>query len=430
MSTHLYFSLFKYFLNLYRCERKSASELKKIQLQKFKDLFEHAKRHSAFYKRFYKEAGVYDMEIRSFEDIQKLPMTDKSLLKAQKAQDLLTVPINSKNINIHSTSGSTGVPFKVYYNSYEDYSAHCRILFALLKMGYTPFRKITMVTRYKPNDTFEIENEVKPLSFIQKKFGIFNREIISIYTPTDKIIDQLLETKPHFLWSTPSIIDIIISRLKQRGVKFNLPVVIFYAESINNNQLKNYRKYIAQKVIDIYGLMECPTMAATYDDMDIKHLFSSSVLVEFMYKDRQKRVGTPVITNLINHTMPFIRYNTGDTGSLLEHDENFPTKVIGTIHGRKDDILELKNGQKFAFHHAYEMFMDFHEVEMYRFIQKDEEVTLQLKIDTQLKTKEDIEKLAKERWANRFPSDLLKIQFVDEFKVDPNTGKFKNMIKY
>ena len=430
MNTHLHFGLIKYFLNLYRFERKSVNEIKKIQLQKFNALFEHAKKHSPFYKRFYKEAGVYDMQICSFEDIQKIPLTDKALLRDQKPKDLLTVPIDSKNINVHSTSGSTGVPFKVYYNNHEDYSAHCRVFFSLLKMGYNPFKKITMIARYEPNDTFEIENELKLLSIIQKKLGVFNRAILSIYDPPDKIINRILESKPKILWSTPSIIDIIISRLKQRGIKLHLPVVFFTSESISDNQLKNYRKYIARKVVDIYGLAECPTMTAAYDDMNIKQVFSDSVLVEFIDKDRQNLTGTPVITNLINHTMPFIRYKTGDTGSLLEHDQNFPTKVIGRINGRIDDLLELKNGQKFAHHHAYEMFMDFHEVEMFRFVQNDDELILQLKIDSRLKTEQDIEKMAKERWAKRFPSDLLKIQFVDEFKVDPKTGKFRNIIKY
>lgn len=428
MSSHLYFNLLKYFFELYKFERLSVPELKDIQLQRFKKLFNHARENSSFYRNFYKKTGVYDLTIKSFDDIKKIPVIDKSILRTQKPEDLLTVPINTPNINVHSTSGSTGVPFKVYYNRIEDYSAHCRVLYALLKMGYNPFKRITMVTRYEPDDTFEIEKEVKLLSQVQKIIGVFNRTIISIYESPDIIIDKILKKRPYVLWSTPSIMDIIISRLKERGLKLKLPVAFFTSESMSDLQLKRYKEYLADKIVDIYGLAECPTMTAAYTDINSKRVFPNSVFIEIINKDKQKNIGTPIITNLINHTMPLIRYSTGDSCNLLEHID-FPIKIIGRISGRVDDLLKLNNGQEFAHHHAHEMFMDFHEVEMWRFVQKSKKLVLQLKVPSCENT-EKIKSKATERWAKRFSPDLLTIQFVDEFKIDPTTGKFKNIVRH
>ena len=65
-------------------------------------------------------------------------------------------------------------------------------------------------------------------------------------------------------------------------------------------------------------------------------------------------------------------------------------------------LLRLGNGKYLAHHHAYEMFKDFHECEMYKFIQKpDKTVLLQLKIAHD-QDQSYVEKLAYERWRKRF----------------------------
>ena len=81
------------------------------------------------------------------------------------------------------------------------------------------------------------------------------------------------------------------------------------------------------------------------------------------------RVGDVIITNLINKTMPFIRYDLGDFVEVLD-DRQFPNKKIGRIHGRFDDIITLDNGETLSFHQTYQLFHDFHQCKQYKFLQR------------------------------------------------------------
>jgi phenylacetate-coenzyme A ligase PaaK-like adenylate-forming protein len=133
-----------------------------------------------------------------------------------------------------------------------------------------------------------------------------------------------------------------------------------------------------------------------------------------------------IITNLINKTMPIIRYDLNDWAEIDGHPE-FGHKYIKRIFGRQDDIISLNNGRFLAHHHVHEMFMNFHECEMFKFIQKpDETVLLQLKIARD-QDPSQVEKLAHERWSKRYGEITLLVEFVNDFEINPRTGKFKNI---
>ena len=144
--------------------------------------------------------------------------------------------------------------------------------------------------------------------------------------------------------------------------------------------------------------------------------------------DKREKTGTVIISNLINKTMPILRYDLNDYAVMDDHPD-FGVKYLKRIIGRKDDILEMDNGVKLTELHTYEMFMDFHECETFKFIQKpDKTIVLQLK-PAQGIERSDLEALARERWRKRFPDASLVIEFVDHFEIDPEIGKFKNMEK-
>ena len=52
-------------------------KLEKLQLKKFQDIFAWAYEHSKFYHKLYNDAGMEPGDIKSFEDIRKVPMIEK-----------------------------------------------------------------------------------------------------------------------------------------------------------------------------------------------------------------------------------------------------------------------------------------------------------------------------------------------------------------
>lgn len=421
-------ALMKYYLSLHYWNSASVDSIKKMQLKKFRNIFDYAKEKSFFYRQYYGDHGVLGLKIESLDDIRKVPIINKSTLKKYSTRDIMTCNTDDL-INIHSTSGSTGEPFKIAFKKYEDYSAHVRVFWALRKAGYRINDKIVMITRYDAEDTFEVEKDVSAISVLQKKLNLFQREIISIYEPVDKIISKLMKTKARILWSTPSIMQIVCNRLKEKEITFDFPIVFFTSEVISPNQKELFNLYLGKYIVNLYGSMESPSLGFDFGLSDRFVVFPNSNYFEFEHvkdNDSSKVIGKVVITNLVNKTMPIIRYDLDDLAEINENPE-FGYKYIKKIFGRHDDIIKLRNGKYLAHHHAYEMFKDFHECEMYKFIQKpDKTVLLQLKIARD-QDQAHVEKLAYARWRKHFEETPLIVEFVNEFKINQQTGKFKNI---
>jgi phenylacetate-coenzyme A ligase PaaK-like adenylate-forming protein len=422
--------LLQYYFEIHQWQKMPIEKVKILQLMRFIKLFEYAKVHSKFYNKLYKDAGVFDLKIKSFEDIEKLPIIDKNLLRKYSYDDILTEPITGK-LNEHSTSGSSGEPVKLYFNRYVDYTSHVRVFYALRKAaGYTPFKKITMITRYEENEHFQIENDLSVLNKIQKVFGFFQRDIISIYTDPDIIIEKIIQSDPYVLWSTPSVLEMVVNRMLAKGISLRIPFIFFTSENLSPLQYNKFTKTLSQNIVDIYGSMESPCLGYEINKSGFRHVYPNSNLFELVNHRMSEigKLGDVLITNLLNFSMPIIRYDLRDMCKVLD-DDRFPNQVIGEVIGRIDDILDFPDGNKFVHHHAHEMFMDFEECDQFKFVQdKYGQIRLQLKANYKY-SKMDIKTKAMQKWNKRFSRYPLQIDFVDAFEIDPKSGKFKNIEK-
>ncbi len=109
----------------------------------------------------------------------------------------------------------------------------------------------------------------------------------------------------------------------------------------------------------------------------------NSTLVEVVNRrqEAKKVVGDVLITNLINHSMPLIRYDLDDCVEVLDRD-TFPNKEIGKICGRNDDIIYFGEHYTLTYHQSYQLFRAFHECVQYKFLERSAgEIVLQLKVD-------------------------------------------------
>ena len=90
-------------------------QLQKLQFKKFHNIFKWAYEHSKFYYKLYSDAGIEPGDIRTFDDIRKVPKVEKSMLRAIQGKepypygDILCVPLEQVT-EYHQTSGTTGQP--------------------------------------------------------------------------------------------------------------------------------------------------------------------------------------------------------------------------------------------------------------------------------------------------------------------------------
>lgn len=396
-----------------------------MQLRKFKEIFEYSRAHSRFYRDVYSKAGVLDLRIRSWDDVKRVPIINKSMLREYDTREIMTCDID-KSINIHSTSGSTGQPFKVAFTKFEDYTSHVRLVKSMMEHGYSPWKKLVLLSRYEPGHEFEVEEDLAKIQKLRAMLPIFRREVISIFEPMQDVANKLRVIKPYVLWSTPSAIQLLAQELEQQNAKLDIPLLLLMAETISEDQLELFKARICRNILDAYGCMEAPSMGFSYNRVDHKKLLPSATLVEVINHrewDKQQ-VGDIIITNLVNKTMPFVRFDLGDFVEILDEDQ-FPNQRIGRIHGRYEDIITLSDGKTLSFHQTYQLFHNFHQCEQYKFLQnRAGELILQLKVKKDA-DKNEIKQKVQERWNQKFNGCDLKIEWIDHFPIDPRSGKFK-----
>lgn len=426
--TTMYLRLLNYFVEQRRWAKLSPEETRRRQTVKFRQLFEHAREHSPFYRQIYREAGVDKLEIRSFEDIQRVPIVDKAMMRGYPPEEIMTRPIDSQLVKI-TTSGSTGEPFQIFQNKYEQYTSHLRVLGMLLRLGYRPWDRILMLTRLDPNAVMPVEKDLAIVPRLRRSLNLFRREIISIYSQPEEIVRWLDARRgAKVFWSTPGIVAILCDYLQRHEIRYDFPLTVLTSETLSDSERQRYAHYLGGRVISHYGTMECPTIGFDDGVSVAKRIFANSCLMELVdqHEENGSRRGTPVITNLVNWTMPFIRYNTHDLATAIDSPD-CPTKAIGPICGRFDDVITLPSGEKFAHHHAHASFMDFAECLQFKFVQYPTgEVALRLRIgpDTDQIA---VQERALERWRKRYPHEPLTIEFVETMPIDAKTGKFKNI---
>jgi len=96
-------------------ETMPREKLKELQVIKFKRIFDWAYHNSPFYKKLYKDAGIEPGDIKTYDDIKKVPKTDKGMLREVQNRppfpycDILSVPLQEVT-EFRQTSGTTGTP--------------------------------------------------------------------------------------------------------------------------------------------------------------------------------------------------------------------------------------------------------------------------------------------------------------------------------
>lgn len=422
----MFFRLLKYFFECVRTFRLPAAEVEKRQIAKFRKVFELAREKSPFYRDLYRKAGVLDLEIRTMDDIRKVPTIDKALLRQRKSEELLTTE-SPKGLLTTTTSGSTGEPFRLYRTRYEMLTSHVRMFVLYWKSGWRPWYRMLLVNHYHPDSVFEGEKLMPWLRIVQKVFPLFRREILSIFN-TPETIRKWFDARPdaQVLISTPSILDILCAHFEEQNIVRPFRLVVLASETLSDAQRERFKKRFGPNIVGHYGLTECPTMGFDDGQRDEKRLFSESVMLEL----QETPCGEPgqkegIITNLVNHAMPIIRYRSHDLiDDLMTPD--CPAKCIGPICGRVDDILRLSGGGVLLHIRVYEMFNTL-DCLQYKIVQyPDGHVALRLHVcdgtdQAAVKTE------ALRRWTAHYPDEPLSIEFVPLMDVSPKTGKFKNI---
>lgn len=326
-------------------ECQDQGSLQRMQFERLSALLQNLERSSEFYRRRFAETGVTGRDIRSIEDISKLPFTLKEDLRDNYPFGLFSSAIRDIR-ELHVSSGTTGNPTVVGYTK-EDVDLWSDVIArSLCCAGAEPGDMIQIAYGYG------LFTGGLGLHYGSLRLGLTVIPCSSGQTKRQLKIMQ--DFKPRILACTPSYALYLAETAREAGLdplKMSLEIGIFGAEPWSEAMRQEIERVWGIRAIDIYGLSEIigPGVACECTHRQGLHIFSDVFYPEVIdpltgKKKAPGEKGELVITSLTKTGMPLIRYRTRDIVTI-DHAPcpcGRTSPRISKVLGRTDDMIVVR----------------------------------------------------------------------------------------
>ncbi len=298
-----------------------------------------------FYRRKFDELGIKPEDIRSIDDIVKLPFTYKTDLRDHFPYGLVAVP-KEEVVRVHASSGTTGKQTVVAYTQHDidvwaDGAAR-----ALAAAGCTKSDYVHVSYGYG------LFTGGLGLHYGAEKLGAAAIPVSS--GNTKRQVQILQDFGSNILCCTPSYAAYIGETCREMGVdttKIPLRAGLFGAEAWSEGMRENIERLLNIDAYDIYGLSEIAGPGVAYECREKQglHVCEDYFYPEIIDPDTGEvlpdgEYGELVFTCIGKEALPLIRYRTRDISALVREKCACGRTVarLKKLKGRTDDMLIIR----------------------------------------------------------------------------------------
>ncbi len=296
------------------------SQLQEIQLNRLKALVSHAQRSSPFYRARFRELDLNAEDLRSIEDLQRVPVIDKATLIANNAT------IHTSGLGRHfvaETSGTSGVALEFKKSERWDSINRAHLMRAYSWYGVQPWDRNGYLWGYNiaPRD----HRKVKLLDALQNRFRLFRYQEAEVTAFARRL------TRARFVGGYSSMIYETAKIINRLGLRVEgLALVKGTSEMILDVYQQEAQAAFGRKITSEYGAAEAGLIAFECP-LGSMHVNIEDVILEV---DDE---GAAIVTNLASDSFPIIRYRLGDSvaigSTVCDCGRSHP--VIKEIAGRR-----------------------------------------------------------------------------------------------
>lgn len=326
-------------------ELASRDYLHAIQSAKLIKMVERCYNNVPFYKKKFDEIGLKPGDIRSIDDITKLPFTVKQDLRDNYPFGLFAVP-REELTRIHASSGTTGKQTVVGYTQHDIDVWSDGAARALAAAGAHKDDYIHVSYGYG------LFTGGLGLHYGAEKLGATAVPVSS--GNTKRQIQIMQDFGSNILCCTPSYAMFLGESVKAAGIDSKtlpLRAGVFGAEPWSENMRKEIEKSLNIKAFDIYGLSEIagPGVAYECSEQTGMHICEDNFYPEIVDPDTLEPLpdgvyGELVFTCIGKEALPLVRYRTRDI-SALTHEKCACGRTLVKMlkpKGRSDDMLIIR----------------------------------------------------------------------------------------
>ncbi len=298
-------------------ETMGRDELRALQLQRLQMTLRWSYKNVPFYKDKWDGAGLHPDDVRSLDDLSRIPFTVKEDFRKAYPYDLFAVPLE-RVVRIHSSTGTTARPIVVGYTR-GDLNTWAELCARVVTAGGA-----------RPHDVAQV---AFGYGLQTGAFGLhgglerIGASVIPASTGnTRRQLTIMRDYKTTVLVCTPSYALYIAETAADLGFdwgELNVRVGLFGAESWTNNLRQELEKRMGLTASDNYGLTEVmgPGISGECPLKDGLHINEDHFIVEVVDPVTGENVpegteGELVFSALTKEAVPVLRYRTGDLASV------------------------------------------------------------------------------------------------------------------
>ena len=333
----------QYWNRTYEC--MSREEMSRVQSERFVNTVKRIYHSVPYYREKMQMKGIELGDIKSVEDLSKLPFTYKQDLRDTYPYGLFAVPL-SEIIRIHASSGTTGKQIVVGYTR-KDIDTWSEVMArSLVSAGASKDSVIQVAYGYG------LFTGGLGAHYGAERVGA---SVIPISGGNTKRQLQIMKDfGTTILACTPSYALFMAEELEEAGIdkkELKLKSGVFGAEPWSDNMRNEIEQRLGILALDIYGLSEIigPGVAIECTCKCGMHIQEDHFIPEIINPETEEVLppgskGELVFSTVTKEGMPLLRYRTRDVSSLTyEKCECGRTLVrMNKVSGRTDDMLIIR----------------------------------------------------------------------------------------
>lgn len=328
-----------------RFETLQRSEIENLQIERLHDTLK-ACMNSEFYRKRFHDAGITADDIRTLDDVTKIPFTTKQDLRDNYPFGICTVPME-KVVRLHSSSGTTGTPTVILHTKkdLEQWAeAVARCLYMVGLRSGDVFQNSSGYGMFTGGLGFQYGAERLGMLTVPAAAGNTKRQI--------KFITDFGTTALHAI---PSYAGRLYEVMEEMGIDprkdTKLTTLIIGAEPHSEEQRRRIEQMLGVKAYNSFGMSEMcgPGVAFECQEQNGMHIWEDYYIVEIVDPVTLEpvpdgEIGELVLTTLNREAMPLLRYRTRDLTRILpgECPCGRHHRRLDRMKGRSDDMMILK----------------------------------------------------------------------------------------
>ena len=323
-----------------------AERIAGLQLERLRALLVHAQKHVPYYRGLFGRLGISAHEVRSLSDLAELPLIGKPEIR-QNIDELKSE--RAGRLMRFNTGGSTGEPL-IFWLGAERVSHDVAAKWRATRWWDVDIGDPEIVVWGSPIE-LGAQDRLRGL-----RDAVLRTELLPAFDMSeaglDRFVARIRRRRPKMLFGYPSALAHIARHARRKGLPMNrvgIQVAFVTAETLYGDQRLEIERGFGCAVANGYGSREAGFIAHECPSGGM-HITAEDVIVEIVDERGRAlpagRAGEIVVTHLGTADFPFIRYRTGDIGTLsrakCECGRGLP--LLDEIQGRTTDFVVAADG--------------------------------------------------------------------------------------